>query len=183
MKKAFRISITGDLGSGKSTVADKLAERFGVDHITLGTIQRAKAAEFGMDTCQFNKFIEGKPEFDKVFDDYQSAYENKEGGFIMDSRLGFFFVPSTFSFYLSADPRVAAERIVAAQRSNERYKDVEDAIRRINERRTSERLRFKDFYGVDILDMSNYDCVIDTTNLTVDEVAEKMVEAFENAAK
>ena len=136
-----------------------------------------------MDTCQFNKFIEGKPEFDKVFDDYQSAYENKEGGFIMDSRLGFFFVPSTFSFYLSADPRVAAERIVAAQRSNERYKDVEDAIRRINERRTSERLRFKDFYGVDILDMSNYDCVIDTTNLTVDEVAEKMVEAFENAAK
>ncbi len=183
MKKAFRISITGDLGSGKSTVADKLAERFGVEHITLGTIQRAKAAEFGMDTCQFNKFIEGKPEFDKVFDDYQSAYENKEGGFIMDSRLGFFFVPSTFSFYLSADPRVAAERIVAAQRSNERYKDVEDAIRRINERRTSERLRFKDFYGVDILDMSNYDCVIDTTNLTVDEVAEKMVEAFENAAK
>ena len=136
-----------------------------------------------MDTCEFNKFIEGKPEFDKVFDDYQSAYENKEGGFIMDSRLGFFFVPSTFSFYLSADPRVAAERIVAAQRSNERYKDVEDAIRRINERRTSERLRFKDFYGVDILDMSNYDCVIDTTNLTVDEVAEKMVEAFENAAK
>lgn len=183
MKKAFRISITGDLGSGKSTVADKLAERFGVEHITLGTIQRAKAAEFGMDTCQFNKFIEGKPEFDKVFDDYQSAYENKEGGFIMDSRLGFFFVPSTFSFYLSADPRVAAERIVAAQRSNERYKDVEDAIRRINERRTSERLRFKDFYGVDILDMSNYDCVIDTTNLTVDEVAEKMVEAFENAAE
>jgi len=183
MKKAFRISITGDLGSGKSTVADKLADRFGVEHITLGTIQRAKAAEFGMDTCQFNKFIEGKPEFDKVFDDYQSAYENKEGGFIMDSRLGFFFVPSTFSFYLSADPRVAAERIVAAQRSNERYKDVEDAIRRINERRTSERLRFKDFYGVDILDMSNYDCVIDTTNLTVDEVAEKMVEAFENAAE
>ena len=69
MKKEFRISITGDLGSGKSTVADKLAERFKVEHITLGSIQRAKAAEFGMDTCQFNKFIEGKPEFDKVFDD------------------------------------------------------------------------------------------------------------------
>ena len=181
MKKEFRISITGDLGSGKSTVADKLAERFKVEHITLGSIQRAKAAEFGMDTCQFNKFIEGKPEFDKVFDDYQSAYESKEGGFIMDSRLGFFFVPSTFSFYLSVDQRVAAERIVAAQRSNERYKSVEDAMRKIEERRTSERLRFKDFYKVDILDMSNYDCVIDTTSLTVDEVAEKMIEAYEKS--
>ncbi len=181
MKKEFRISITGDLGSGKSTVADKLAERFKVEHITLGSIQRAKAAEFGMDTCQFNKFIEGKPEFDKVFDDYQSAYETKEGGFIMDSRLGFFFVPSTFSFYLSVDPRVAAERIVAAHRSNERYKSVEDAMRKIEERRNSERLRFKDFYKVDILDMSNYDCVIDTTSLTVDEVAEKMIEAYEKS--
>lgn len=179
MKKYFRISITGDLGSGKSTVADKLAERFGVEHVTLGTIQRAKAAEFGMDTCQFNQFIEGKPEYDKVFDDYQTAYEHKEGGFIIDSRLGFFFVPSTFSFYLSADPRVAAERIVAAQRSNERYKSVDDAVERIEERRASERRRFKDFYGVDILDMSNYDCVIDTTDLTVDEVAERMIAAYE----
>ena len=99
----------------------------------------------------------------------------------MDSRLGFFFVPSTFSFYLSVDPRVAAERIVAAQRSNERYKSVEDAMRKIEERRNSERLRFKDFYNVDILDMSNYDCVIDTTSLTVDEVAEKMIEAYEKS--
>ena len=179
MKKEFRISITGDLGSGRSTVADILAERFGVEHVTLGTIQRAKAAEYGMDTCQFNKFIEGKPEFDKVFDDYQTAYESKDGGFIIDSRLGFFFVPSTFSYYLSADPRVAAERIVAAQRSIERYKSVDDAVKKIEERRASERLRFKEFYGVDILDMKNYDCVIDTTNLTVEEVAEKMIEAYE----
>jgi len=181
MKKSFRISVTGDLGSGKSTVSDILAERFGVEHVTLGTIQRAKAAEYGMDTCQFNKFIEGKPEFDKVFDDYQMAYESKEGGFIIDSRLGFFFVPSTFSFYLAADPVVAAKRIVDAQRSNERYADVQDAVKKIEERRASERLRFKDFYGVDILDMNNYDCVIDTTYLMVEEVAEKMIEAFEKS--
>lgn len=176
--KIFRISITGDLGSGKSTVADLLAEQFNVEHITLGKIQRAKAAEFGMTTCEFNKFIEGKPEYDKIFDDLQMAYEQREGGLILDSRLGFFFVPSTFSFYLSADPKVAAERILAEHRNNETYSSVEEAIAKVAERRNSERLRFKDFYGVDILDMSNYDCVIDTTFLTVEQVKEKMIEAY-----
>ena len=58
---------------------------------------------------------------------------------------------------------------------------INEAMRKIEERRTSERLRFKDFYKVDILDMSNYDCVIDTTSLTVDEVAEKMIEAYEKS--
>ncbi len=179
----FRISITGDLGSGKSTVAGLLAKKYGVEHVTLGIIQRNKAAEFGMTTCEFNKFIEGKPEYDKVFDDYQKAYESKEGGLILDSRLGFFFVPSTFSFYLSVDPVEAAKRIVEEGRNNEQYGSVEEAIRKIAERRNSERLRFKDFYGVDILDMNNYDCVIDTTNLSVDEVMQKMIEAYKGGKK
>lgn len=179
----FRISITGDLGSGKSTVAGMLAAKYGVEHVTLGSIQRAKAAEFGMTTCEFNKFIEGKPEYDKLFDDYQKAYENKDGGLILDSRLGFFFVPSTFSFYLSADPVEAAKRIIAAGRNNEKYASLEEAITKISERRNSERLRFKQFYGVDILDMNNYDCVIDTTYMKVEEVMQKMIEAYEGGKK
>ena len=84
---------------------------------------------------------------------------------------------------MSVDPVEAAKRIVEEGRNNEQYGSVEEAIRKIAERRNSERLRFKDFYGVDILDMNNYDCVIDTTNLSADEVMQKMIEAYNGGKK
>lgn len=174
----FRISVTGDLGSGKSTVCSILEKRMKAERVTLGNINRKMAAEMNMDAVEFNKFIVGKPEFDKIFDDYQRAYEDKPGNCIIDSRLGFHFVPSTFSFYLKTELQESAKRIMNAGRSSEVYNSLEEAVRKINERREAERIRFKECYGVDILDMSNYDCVIDTTNATPEEVAEIMIEKY-----
>ncbi|MBQ7408702.1 MAG: cytidylate kinase family protein [Clostridia bacterium] len=177
-KKEFKISVTGDLGSGKSTVCEILAKTMNAERVTLGTITRKVAADMNMDTIEFNKFIEGKPEYDEKFDDYQRQYEGKSGNYIIDSRLGFHFVPSTYSFYLKVDLVESARRIMNANRSTESYSSIEEGVRKIQERRESERARFKDFYGVDILDMSNYDCVIDTTNLTPQQVADLMIEKY-----
>lgn len=174
----FRISVTGDLGSGKSTVCKILAERMKAEIVSIGTINRKMAMEMNMDAVEFNKFIVGKPEFDKIFDDYQRAYEDKEGNYIVDSRLGFHFVPSTYSFYLKVDIGVAAQRIMSAQRTSECYASVDEAITKINERRQAEQIRYSQCYNVDILNMDNYDCVIDTTNLTPDQVAEEMIKKY-----
>lgn len=174
----FRISLTGDLGSGKSTVGEILSKRLNVEKITLGYIQRKMAKEMNMTVIELNKFMEGKPEYDRAFDDWQKAYEQKEGNFIIDSRLGFFFVPSTFSYYLSVDITESARRIMKDNRGTEKYSSLDEAIEKINERRQSERMRFKEFYGVDILDMSNYDCIIDTTNLTPEQVADEMIKQY-----
>ena len=43
----MKISITGDLGSGKSTVAKQLAKDLGFDYISTGTIFREIAKEYG----------------------------------------------------------------------------------------------------------------------------------------
>ena len=53
----FRISLAGDLGSGKSTVGAILKERFNAEIVSIGKIQRKMAAEMGMDTCEFNRRI------------------------------------------------------------------------------------------------------------------------------
>ncbi len=174
----FRISVTGDLGSGKSTVCKMLAEKMNAEIVSIGTINRKMAMEMNMDAVEFNKFIVGKPEFDKIFDDYQKAYEEKSGSFIVDSRLGFHFVPSTFSFYLKVEIEEAARRIMSAQRSSESYSSLDEAVRKINERRQAERVRYTQCYGVDILDMKNYDCVIDTTHATPQEVADLMIKKY-----
>ena len=47
----FRISLAGDLGSGKSTVGAILKDRFRAEIISIGKIQRQMAADMGMDTC------------------------------------------------------------------------------------------------------------------------------------
>ena len=179
----FRISVTGDLGSGKSTVCEILATKMKAERVTLGAINRKMAMEMNMDAVEFNKFIVGKPEYDKIFDDYQRAYENKPGSYIIDSRLGFHFVPSTFSFYLKTDINEAARRIMSAGRSSEIYNSMEEAVTKIKERRLAEQIRFKQCYGVDILDMNNYNCVIDTTSLTPEQVAEQMINQYMNYKK
>lgn len=51
----MKISITGDLGSGKSTVAKQLAKDLGFDYISTGTIFREIAKEYGIDVLKLNK--------------------------------------------------------------------------------------------------------------------------------
>lgn len=172
----FRISITGDLGSGKSTVMKILADRHTVERVSAGTIQREMAKSMGMTIEQFNRFMEGDPQFDKKLDDYLASYDGKEGNYIFDSRLAWHFIPSTLSIYLKVDPRVAAERIFNADRSDEKYSSVDEALEKISARRESEVRRYKEFYNLEVLDLSNYDCVIDTTSLTPEEVAKKIEE-------
>ncbi|MBO5847261.1 MAG: (d)CMP kinase, partial [Bacteroidales bacterium] len=52
------ISITGDLGSGKSSVAKILCQDLGFEYFSTGSLQRKLAAEKGMNTLDMNKFSE-----------------------------------------------------------------------------------------------------------------------------
>ena len=174
----FRISLAGDLGSGKSTVGQILQKRFCADVISIGKIQREMAEKLGMDTTEFNQYQESHPELDKELDDRLAAYEKKEGSYIFDSRMAWYFVPSAFSVYLKCDPTEAAKRVAAAARKDESYNSEQEAADKLTLRREREKKRYYDFYGVDITDMDNYDLVVDTTDKTSEEVAEAIAQAY-----
>lgn len=174
----FKISIAGDLGSGKSTVGAILKEKFGAEIVSIGRLQRSMAAEMGMDTCEFNRYQETHPEFDKILDTRLSNYESLCGNFIFDSRMAWHFVPSAFSVYLKCDIAEAAKRVAKAGRSDERYSDEKEAADKLLLRREREKKRYADFYGVDITDMNNYDLVVDTTDKSVEEVAEAIIDGY-----
>ena len=174
----FRISLAGDLGSGKSTVGAILKEKFGAEIVSIGRLQRSMAAEMGMDTCEFNRYQETHPEFDKILDTRLSSYESLCGNFIFDSRMAWHFVPSAFSVYLKCDIAEAAKRVAKAGRSDERYSDEKEAAGKLLLRREREKKRYADFYGVDITDMNNYDLVVDTTDKSVEEVAEAIIDGY-----
>ena len=174
----FKISIAGDLGSGKSTVADILSKKFGAEIISGGRIQRDLASKMGITIEQFNIFMENDRSYDKKLDDHLASYDSVGGNFIFDSRMSWFFIPSAKSFYLKSDPLVAAKRVFEASRKDEGFSSVEEAQKSLSSRRESEAKRYKEYYGQDILDMSNYDFVIDTTHLSPEEVAKKIEECY-----
>ena len=174
----FKISIAGDLGSGKSTVAGMLSKKYDAVIISGGKIQRELAARMGLTIEEFNIMMESDRSYDKKLDDLLASYNDRDGNYIFDSRMSWYFIPSATSFYLKTEPMVAAKRVFEASRADEIFSSVEEAHESLSSRRESEAKRYKEYYGQDILDMSNYDHVVDTTNLSPEKVVELMEKLY-----
>ena len=159
----FKISLAGDLGSGKSTVSKLLIAGTGAEYYSTGMICRKAAAEHGMSIDEFNRYMETHPEVDKMIDDGLRALSDDPRSLVIDSRMAFHFVRPTFRVYLTTDAMTSAKRILADKREGESFDSVEETARRVADRRASENLRYYEKYGVHIMDMSNYDLVLDTT--------------------
>ncbi len=182
--KKNKISISGDLGSGKTVLAKKIAEHNGYQIISVGGIQRKLAQKYGMDTTTFNKYMETHPEIDLECDRMVSEYGKSEESLILDSRLAWHFVPHSLKIHLICNKVIAAQRIYGDKiRENEKYNNIEETYKSMVERRKSEIIRFKQQYQVDIDDLQNYDVVIDTSFLTPEEVFIKAWEAIEKWQK
>jgi CMP/dCMP kinase len=161
-----KISITGDLGSGKSTIAKILAEEFNIQYLSTGAIQRSIAARFGMNTLQLNKYADTHKEIDDEIDNILRGYNDTDKSFVIDSRLAWFFIPRSFKIFFTIDIEVAGERVINdSARISEEYTSVEDAITNIAARKKSENERFLKQYKANCADMQNFDFVINTTEL------------------
>lgn len=174
----FKISLTGDLGSGKSTVCDLIQQQIEVERVSVGKIMRARAKQLGLTLEEFSSYMESHPEEDKFLDDALKEYEFKNGDYIFDSRLAWYFVPSAFSFYLTVSIDESAKRIFNAKRDDESFLDIQTTKQKILDRRASEQKRYQEFYGINILDMSNYDAVISTDNKTPQQVVQEIFEIY-----
>ncbi len=182
--KAKHITITGSLGSGKSVVSSLLHEELGYPVVSVGGILRKMAQEYNMDTTQFNIYMEQHPELDYELDNRVTAMGKEELPYIFDSRLAWYFVPSSFKVALIVDDSIAAQRIFQdSARLNETYNNDEEARERIQQRRKSELLRYKQLYKVDLEATENYDLVIDTGGYTPKEVASKILSAYKEACE
>ena len=180
----MHITITGILGSGKSTVAKKLAELYGFEIFSTGAILRAAAAERGMDLLDLNKELNSKLDSDRSMDDLidnttiRVASERKDDKLIFDSRMAWHFVPGAFKVFVTVDPRVAAERVIKDPRPGEPAEDVDELCAELVERSRVEQARFQYLYGVDYYDYKNFDLVVDSSARTPDEVTAIVWEHF-----
>ena len=173
-----KISLAGDLGSGKSTVAKILIDRLHAEYYSTGAIVRAIAERMGMTVVELNKYMESHPEIDTEIDDGLRALSEDERMLIIDSRMAWHFTRGTFKVYLSTDVETSALRIMNANRKGEHNSSLEKTVEDTRARRASERKRYSKQYGVDIMDLDNYSLVVDTTYATPDQIADAIVSSF-----
>ncbi len=174
------ISIGGYMGSGKSTIAKMLAAELGWPRYYIGGIRRQKALERGLTLAEYNKLGETDPSTDLEVDEYQKTLGLKEDNFVIEGRTSWYFIPHSLKIYLDVNKRAGAQRIyndlLKSKERNEASKTdtFEQVLENVLERETSDRLRYKKYYGFDVYDHKNYDFVLDTTGISKEEVFDRV---------
>ncbi len=177
------IAITGDLGSGKSTVAKLLAQKLNYKHYSSGDMFRAIAKERGITIGELNKQMEGSRQLDNDIDKHVGTLGKKEDNFVIDSRLAWHFIPKSFKVFLTVEPLIGAERIKGHGRTEEKATSSQEMLKETLERRASETKRYKEYYALDIRNFKQYDLVIDTSKIPADQVTQKVLDAIKSTSK
>jgi cytidylate kinase len=174
------ITIAGLPGSGKTTIAALLSKRLGVPWYSIGDLRGKMAAERGMTIDELNKLGEKLAFTDHEVDEYQKKLGERGEACIIEGRLSWYFIPNSFKVFLDVNPEVGAKRVLESSRGKERpderrYRNLDEAREHIQYRLASDQQRYQKYYGVDVMNRSNYDFVLDTTDLAPEAIVETLV--------
>ncbi len=164
------ITLSGHIGSGKSTVASILSELTGYRSYSGGYFFRKKAGEMNLSIADFNTLMETDATEDRKLNKMIGSFMTGNNDLIVESRLAGWIAKeygiSAFRVFLEAPMDVRIQRI----QEREGPDKIDDMVQREN----SENRRFMEFFGYDMDDTSIYDAVIDTTEGNADYVAKKI---------
>lgn len=179
----MNITMTGNLGSGKTSVCKELKE-MGYEIISAGGLFRQLAEERGMTVVEFNKLAETDKSIDKLIDDRSTRLGRELSDAVFDSRLAWHFVEESFKVFLMTDVMESAKRVYNdTERSAESYASVTEAAEALTKRTNLEKERFKALYDVDYYNKNNYDLIIESTKATPRQIAEEIVRYYEEFKK
>lgn len=170
------ITISGKPGTGKSSVAKRLAEKLHLKHYSTGDLMRQMTVERKMSLIQLSELAQKDPSIDRELDERQKKLGKTEDNFIIDARIAFHFIPQSIKIFCDANIDIAAQRVFKSKRNEEKLPSVEATKKELIKRIESEKGRYKKYYGVDYYDMKNYDLVIDTDGVTVEDMVKTVLD-------
>ena len=92
-KKTTYDNFNGSAGSGKSTIAEKLAAELKWPRYYIGAIRREAALKRGLTLEEYNKLGETDPQTDIEVDNYQKELGERSDNFIIEGRTSWYFIP------------------------------------------------------------------------------------------
>jgi cytidylate kinase len=175
-RETIVICICGMAGSGKSTVAKKLATRYSLRYYSGGDALKALAMEEDYKNIKHGwwespegmHFLEkrGKDQrFDEAIDK-KLLEMARQGNVILDSWTMPWLLEKGFKIWLEASPEKRARRI--AQRDSI---SVEEALKALRSKETQTKSIYKKLYGFNLgEDYKPFHLILDTDNLKAEEV-------------
>ncbi|MCK4589643.1 MAG: nucleoside monophosphate kinase [Nanoarchaeota archaeon] len=173
------ITISGTPGSGKSTIAKLLAKKLKLKHHSTGDFMRKMAKDRNITLAELSELAESDLSVDQEIDNWSKKLGETEDNFIIDTRLGFYFIPKAVKIFLDADIKIRVQRIFKDKRPGETAKTPGEMEKEITQRQKSESKRYQEYYNVNHYDKTNYDLLIDTSELTPEEITKKTLEYLE----
>jgi cytidylate kinase len=186
-KKSLILCVCGMAGSGKSTVAKKLAEKYRLKYHSGGDALKAlaleepyKAAGQGWwESKEGMRCLEKRRKnlkFDKTVDKKLLELA-RQGNVILDSWTMPWLLEKGFKIWLEASPERRAERI--AKRDGIGFKEALEALRK-KERQT--KAIYKKLYGFNLgEDFAPFQLILDTDYLKAEEVFQVLCAVIEKA--
>lgn len=146
----------------------------------MGDIMRKLANDNNMDIVEFNNYIQERKEFDNKLDELLVKIANTEDKIVFSSRTAWHFIPESFKIYLTVSDDIAAKRVFE---DNERifekkYSSIEEALESVKNRNQMETKRYMDIYGIDVAKKENYDLYLDTSNLSLNEIIQLVLDKY-----
>jgi cytidylate kinase len=175
-QKKIVICVSGMTGSGKSTVAKRLADKYGLDYFSGGNALKTLAQEEGYnpdvtgwwETAEGLRFLQqrmGDPAFDKRIDEKLLELA-EQGNVVFDSWTMPWLLKEGFKVWLEASPQVRAKRVMDRDSIS-----IEEAVKALTEKDEQTRQIYKNLYGFDLgNDLSPFNLVLATDELEPDEV-------------
>lgn len=171
------ITIAGKPGSGKSTVGKMLATELRYRFFSIGDLRGQMAMKRGLTIDELNELGKTEHWTDLEVDKFTQEMGRTADNLVIDGRLAWYFIPQSFKIYLDVVPAIAAQRIFPDQRPDEEpEKDVTALNKRLDSRYHHDQARYHDIYQVDINNMSNYDLILDTSDMPVAEIVAKIID-------
>lgn len=178
--KKETITITGDTGSGVSTIAEKVAERLRYRYFSAAAIFEAVAEKRNMTPAELAVYAEGHAEVDQEIDELVQEIGIKHTHLVVDSKLAYHWVQRSFKVYLRADKDTRIDRIYSSSANEESGLTRDLVATEIEKRDASKRKRCQDLYGIDIENMKPFNLVLDTTGLDVEKIVDQVATEYEN---
>ncbi len=184
------ICISGMAGTGKSTLSKKLAEKYHLKYYSGGDALKALAKAEGYDVSSqgwwespeglsFLKERGNDPKFDKAVDDTLLEYV-QQGNVLLDSwtmpwllKGGF---KGGFKIWLLTKKKKRAARVAERDKIT-----IKEAFKVLEEKEDRTKAIYKNLYGFVLgEDFAPFDLVLDTDNLTANEVFEVLCRVIDN---
>lgn len=173
MKRKHIITLSGKPGSGKSSTADRVAELLGYTRHSSGEMVRKYVAKHNITLEAYNDQAHMDRDLDAVVDEELRKLREKKD-IVIDSRLGFYWIPESFKVYLDLDIETATARIfkdLTVRKSEAGDSSLGSVAAQVKDRMNTEQQRFKSAYGIDPFNLEHFDLVINTSRNDPQSVA------------